>query len=454
MDLAQTLVRSVMRAFYETRHILVIEALIVHSALRDDDMAYLMGMNTKDLHKLCGKLREDRLLAVHVRPELKPNQTRPVNRTYYYIDYRQTIDAIKWRVYKIDKDMQGTTVPANERKEYFCNFCGAEWSQLEVIDNASAEGLRCHRCGHILVHDADRNSVGHQQSTRMNNQFKFITDLLPRIDSVVIPDNNFEVAYSNARPVIRDAANQVAQSVAVEPGLNRPTAVKGLANTGPKSMQVSISATDGMTEEEKAAERERKERIARQNALPSWMVNSTVTGESFTALGAGEGADVAVAAKDEGDGKEGASKQSLDAKEQADIEDYFARLKAEQAAEAARKAAEEEEEFESDDEDEGDFEDVVGAGITATNSAVGTPVVPSPLGQSASGAHLQSSLKREASGSGTSTGAASPTGGTSTPGSAERPAKKVKVQDPVPSPTIAAVNGDEEEDEDLEFEDV
>jgi transcription initiation factor IIE alpha subunit len=33
--------------------------------LRDDDMAHLMGMNTKELHKLCGKLREDRFLAVY-----------------------------------------------------------------------------------------------------------------------------------------------------------------------------------------------------------------------------------------------------------------------------------------------------------------------------------------------------------------------------------------------------
>lgn len=33
-------------------------------SLRDDDMAYLMGMNTKELHKLCGRLREDRFLAV------------------------------------------------------------------------------------------------------------------------------------------------------------------------------------------------------------------------------------------------------------------------------------------------------------------------------------------------------------------------------------------------------
>lgn len=32
MDLAKVLVRSVMRAFYDTRHILVIDALVIHSA--------------------------------------------------------------------------------------------------------------------------------------------------------------------------------------------------------------------------------------------------------------------------------------------------------------------------------------------------------------------------------------------------------------------------------------
>lgn len=32
MDLAKTLVRSVVRAFYETKHILIIDALVIHSA--------------------------------------------------------------------------------------------------------------------------------------------------------------------------------------------------------------------------------------------------------------------------------------------------------------------------------------------------------------------------------------------------------------------------------------
>jgi transcription initiation factor TFIIE subunit alpha len=86
MDTAQLLVRSVMRAFYDTRSILIIEALMMHSAygthmleqwitqsdadrlysLRDDDLAYLMGMNTKDIHKLCAKLKEDRFLVMYV----------------------------------------------------------------------------------------------------------------------------------------------------------------------------------------------------------------------------------------------------------------------------------------------------------------------------------------------------------------------------------------------------
>jgi transcription initiation factor TFIIE subunit alpha len=86
MDLAKTLIRCVARAFHETRYVLVVDALIVHSAyvplypitppsiltpthsLRDDDLAHLLGMQTKELRKLCAKLEEDRLLTVSVAP--------------------------------------------------------------------------------------------------------------------------------------------------------------------------------------------------------------------------------------------------------------------------------------------------------------------------------------------------------------------------------------------------
>jgi transcription initiation factor TFIIE subunit alpha len=64
MDIAKSLVKCVARAFYDTRHILVLDALMIHNALRDDELARLLGLVTKDVHKLCGKLREDRMITV------------------------------------------------------------------------------------------------------------------------------------------------------------------------------------------------------------------------------------------------------------------------------------------------------------------------------------------------------------------------------------------------------
>ncbi|KAH7309428.1 hypothetical protein B0I35DRAFT_80356 [Stachybotrys elegans] len=314
--------------------------------LRDDDLAYLMAINTKDLHKICGKLREDRFLTVHTRAELREGNPRPSNRTWYYINYRHTIDAIKWRVYNIDKEVQGSTVPVNEKKEYFCSFCKAEWTAMEVLDNVGPEGFLCHRCHHTLTFEADRNSGGHEQSTRLNDQFKFISELLPQIDAVHIPECDFDRALSKARPVVRDATHQRAATIPVDSDGNRPMAVKGLSNLGPQSIAVNISASDGPSEAEKEAERARKEKAAKQNALPSWMSNSTVTGESF----AGTAAAGALPVKEEANTK--AVTGNVDTNTSAQIDDIFERLKAEQAAERAREMEEEEDDDDDEDEDE------------------------------------------------------------------------------------------------------
>ncbi|KAK4103841.1 hypothetical protein N658DRAFT_513897 [Parathielavia hyrcaniae] len=277
MDIVQTLVRAVMRAFYTTQEILVVDALVTHSALRDDELAYLMKMNLKDLHRLCAGLRDARFLVVHTRPEIQEGKTRPVNRTYYYIDYRQTVDAIKWRVYKTDKDIQCTVQPADESKEYSCPRCRAQWTQLEVLDKVSSAGFLCQRCGTVLELLKENNAAGHQQLSRMNNQFRFMTDMLQTIDRVIVPECTFDKAMQDARPIVREPTHEALASVPVEPGSQfggmKPSAVKGLSNVGPKAIQVNIS--DDL-DHEKTEARKRKERLAKENELPVWIAKSTV----------------------------------------------------------------------------------------------------------------------------------------------------------------------------------
>lgn len=255
-------------------------------------------------------------------------------------------------------------MPANEKKEYFCTFCKAEWTAMEVLDSVGPEGFQCHRCGRILTFEADRNSGGHEQSTRLNDQFKFISELLPQIDAVHIPECDFDRALSKARPVIRDATHQRAATIPVDTIANRPMAVRGLTNTGPQSIAVNISTSAGPSEVEKEAERLRKEKIAHQNALPSWMSNSTVTGESFS----GTVASNTTAANKREVAASVVKVKSEEGNTSAQIDDIFAKLRAEQEAEKARVI--DDDEFGSEEEDgEDEFEDV-----PATDNKPGTSV--------------------------------------------------------------------------------
>lgn len=271
---------------------------------------------------------------------------------------------------------------------------------MDVLGSVGENGFICSRCKFTLTFDPDRQAGGHELSTRLNNQLKFITDVLPKLDTAAIPESTFEAALDAAVPVVRDAANQVAASVAVDPV--KPTAVKGMANMGPSSIAISITDTDGPTEAEKEAERTRKEQVAQMNALPSWHTTSTVTGLSFS----GNAKSTAAAQADEEDVKL-TDDFASDNRQEQELAEVFAMIQGTQQPEV-----EEEDDDEEEDEDE-EFEDVA-AGST-------------PAGQ-----------KRPASSAPSSAG--------DTPAS-DRAAKKVKVEEP-------ANDGDSEDDDDVQFEDV
>jgi transcription initiation factor TFIIE subunit alpha len=213
-----------------------------------------------------------------------------------------------------------------------------------------------------------------------------------------------------------------------------------MTNVGPTSINVTLTASEGPTEADIAAEKARKEKIAAQNAMPLHFAQSTIIPPTVKA------------------GEEPAFKVSepldLDKKnfdldtpsvngDGAEIDDYFARLKAEQAREAEQ---EQDEEYETDDEDDEDgFEDVVPNG----GSGAGTPASSAGDNKPTLANGLTGVLKKNGSvsGSGTSTGVTSPVTGPGTPMEEGRPVKKVRIEEP-------PAKDEEESEEDMEFVDV
>ena len=251
-------------------------------------------MQQKDLRKLCGRLREDRLISVyapnlhgktlnlrfpvlisqfrHSRPEIREGQTRPVNREYYYIPLHPVIDAIKYRVSRLTSTIKSQYTPSAERKEFACPRCKAEWTQLEVLSLVGPEGFECQKCGAVLVasDELDGGSgtdrTGHEKNSKLMAQLDTILKLLKQIDSVEVPPNDFDTAWDHKIDVVRNRhTNPTRAGVAIA----KLNGVKGVSKTDPSTVEVSLTSTAEKSAAEQAEEAARKAYLEKQKRASS-----------------------------------------------------------------------------------------------------------------------------------------------------------------------------------------
>ena len=216
---------------------------------------------------------------------------RPIHKDYYYVNYHATIDAIKYRIYRLSNQVSDLYKPSEQKKDYYCPRCQARYDQLEVLHNVdlSTDAFLCNRCGYVLQRDEENanNGPGHERSSQLNAQLGKFLGIMGQIDEQDIPANNFETALAVAIPVRRNEdVNPKQKYNPVEQRAETvPTAVKG-NNTSLTSTPLALSLTSSVESfaAEKASQNQRNAELAAQNALPIWHTASTITGET-TALG-------------------------------------------------------------------------------------------------------------------------------------------------------------------------
>ena len=104
----------------------------------------------------------------HSRLETREGQQRPINKDYYYVDFHATIDAIKYRIFRLTQKVQDMYKPSEEKKDFYCPRCKARWTELEVVDKPCPMGFLCHRCDGLLEREPDvGDSTGHAKQSRL-----------------------------------------------------------------------------------------------------------------------------------------------------------------------------------------------------------------------------------------------------------------------------------------------
>ena len=485
---------------------LLICILFLSFRLHAEDLAFLLGMQQKDLRKLCARLREERLIASHTRAEIRDGATRPVNREYYYIPLHPVIDAIKFKVSKLTGTIKAQYTPSEERKEYMCVRCGAEWTELDVLSLFSEEeGFLCQSCGAVLYPTEDVKGsdgidrTGHEKNSKLMAQLDKMLKLLKQIDSTEIPPNDFDTAWDHKVDVIRNNQTNPTRAAIAVPS-RKQEAIRGNTKTDSSALEISLSSTEEKSAADQADEAARKAAVEKQNALPVWHTHSTVTttagnvDETTTSVKTEQQQDnnaIKSELKEEA-AEEEEQKPNIGEEQKPSVESlddkvaaYYDEIAKEQAREAQEDATtpdDDDEEEEEEEEFEGEFEDVGAVSGSATSTGTGTPAVgtagagPPPTSNPISGSTAETTatsaseeqqqqgdstnIKRELDVDSTTTStnvsaaqaaSASPSNNTSVGnGDGEPATKKIKIEEE-PS---QVKKEDEESDEDEEFEDV
>ncbi|KAI0760577.1 TFIIE alpha subunit-domain-containing protein [Fomes fomentarius] len=278
------LVQHVSRAFYEPKFTVVMDQLIRHQVLKDDDLAGRMGLQLKELNKIMATLEGHKLVRIYRQNELKEGAQRSVGRQYFYIDYQSFCNVVKWRMAEMRRIIDQGLRNELDSKGYLCPQCKKAFQALEAdrLMNFALGTFNCDVCGAELVdNDNAENVIGSQdRMQRFNRQMRFILEGLRRTEDMVLPAFDVTIWIRDHLEAERRKAE------ARESGLK----IAGAGGEGRLGDTIGVVISVDKDEETARAERDKEAAAKRQqNALPLWHLQSTISGD-LTALGIKESA--------------------------------------------------------------------------------------------------------------------------------------------------------------------
>lgn len=367
------------------------------------------------------------------------------------------MDAVKYRVLHTTAKVKQMFKPSEEKKDFYCPHCKAQWTLMETIDSSDPTGFLCHRCGQTLEREEHTagDATGSEKQVKLAAQLERVLKLLQDIDNATIPKNDFETALLLQVPVQRNQdVNPLRSTVPIDAPNGTPAAVKGVNQPALQNLTVDLTSATEKTASEKLAEQQRNAAIAAQNMLPVWHTQSTVTGNLPIHPQAGtriDGDSSSVAKLDmvEEDKKQGITPTT---DENDELAAYYTRM-AQEKEEEERQDREDEASSAGDDEDEeaeDEFEDIgIFPAACVSQSSLkreetGT-VKPRPGGTS--------SAKELVSGNESSAPVSVTTTPTATPDDHLPGGKRVKLEGINGNEDLPGIQAISDEDEDADFED-
>lgn len=147
-DSLKRLVRYIGRGFYSLEHALVLDILVHHPCIKEDDMLELLLFERKQLRSLVNTLKMEKF--IKSRMKMETDQAGHTSRhNYYFINYGTFVNVVKYKMDHMRRKIETEERDSTHRASFKCPSCQKCYTDLEVdhlLDMLTGE-LRCEYCG-------------------------------------------------------------------------------------------------------------------------------------------------------------------------------------------------------------------------------------------------------------------------------------------------------------------
>lgn len=140
---AKLLISTVIRAFYNDTCVALVDLLIRENLVLAEEVAPRMRLLDKDVRTVLISLENEMI----IKSQKIVNETTKDSLAYYYIDYQTCVNAIRYRIFKMQMKIDAEKKAMSTQVYFQCPTCFSKYSQLEVLTMRSADRkLICTRC--------------------------------------------------------------------------------------------------------------------------------------------------------------------------------------------------------------------------------------------------------------------------------------------------------------------
>ncbi|KAJ2742822.1 hypothetical protein GGI20_004205 [Coemansia sp. BCRC 34301] len=281
LDVVRQLVAVVARTFYKDEYIIALDYLNWHEIARIDVLYKHLRVAHKEAYRIFSDLEKHKLVQRITRQDevvLNSPFQRTRKSVYFYVDYRKFVDVVKWRIWKLQGQVQLKTEKEQKNVGYDCPDCKKHFNKMEVLSlmDPFTGMFKCDYCSGELVDNTllEMELKSRKELTRFTMQSKVILTLLKKTDDITLPP---PTPFSEV-PV--PSPNGDHDGRAGDRGKFGGGKELGVArDTGVASGDTVIVFAPDLTSKEAARIREAElEKKLRQNQLPAWHIWSTVSG--------------------------------------------------------------------------------------------------------------------------------------------------------------------------------